>query len=154
MDQLISPAINFALLVGLLVYFLRKPVIQFVASRSAQIRTQVEEAAAMKREAEAKLKEFEQKLRDFEKEAKELIENARLEGESLKTRIIENAQKTAERMIKDADATVQANVNEFKDQIRRETIEKAIQLAESTIRERLSDEDQRRFINDYVQKVQ
>jgi F-type H+-transporting ATPase subunit b len=153
MHELIAPGLNFTLLVILLVYFTRKPVKEMVKSRRETIKTMVDEAAAQKAEAEKRFREFSDRLNTFESEAKAALDRAREEGEALKARIIKEAQASAERIIRDAESSASANLNETKDQIRRETIAKAVELAEKMIRDRLSSDDQRRIVDEYVGKV-
>lgn len=153
MHELIPPFVNFAILVGLLTYFLRKPVVDMVAARRVSIKTQIDEAQAQKAEAQRRFKEFGDKLSAFEAEAAQTLERARQDAETTKAKIIRDAQATADRIIKDAESTAQSNVQEFKDQIRKETIAKAVEAAERIIRERLSSDDHRRIVNEYVGKV-
>ncbi|MBI3543903.1 MAG: F0F1 ATP synthase subunit B [Deltaproteobacteria bacterium] len=153
MHELISPTVNFAILVGVLVYFLRKPVKDMVATRQSTIKTLVEEAQAQKLEAQRRYREFGDKLRDFEAEAARTVERARQDGEALKAKIIADARVTADRIVKDAEALAQSNVQDFKDQVRRETIAKAVEMAEKIIRDKLSSDEQSRIVNEYVGKV-
>lgn len=152
--DLISPTFNFIVLVGLLFYFLRKPVKDMVAGRQAAIKVQVEEAQLQRTEAQRRYKEFSEKLSMFEQEAKQTLEKARVDGETLKAKIIQDAQIAATRIIKDAEATAQSNIQEYKDQLRKETVEKAVELAERMIREGISRDDQKRIVTEYVGKVQ
>ena len=70
MSELFTPTVNFVILVGGLVYFLRNPLKNFVKTRRDVIQKEVEEAQKKKEEAEKKLHEFEKKLHEFESEAK------------------------------------------------------------------------------------
>lgn len=154
MHELVAPSVNFIALVAGLVFLLRKPIREMVATRSTTIKAQVEEAQAQKTEAQRRYSEFSAKLEAFEIEAKNVLESARQEAEATREKIVHDAKLAAERIIKDAAASAQSNVEEYKDQIRRETIGKAVELAERMIRERLSTEDQRRIVTEYVGKVQ
>jgi F-type H+-transporting ATPase subunit b len=154
MHELIAPTINFTILVLLLVYFLRKPVREMISSRHLSIKKFFEEAQLQKAEAERKYREFSEKLNAFEAEAKKILETARADGETLKNKIVKDAHATAERIIKETELTAKANIQDYKDQIRQETIDRAVTIAEKIIRERLSTEDQRRMVNEYVGKVE
>lgn len=154
MHELIAPTLNFGLLVILLVYFTRKPIKEMVAGRRTAIKTLVEEAQAQKLEAQRRYREFHDKLTAFEAEAKQVLERAQVDGNAMRAKIIKEAHATAERIIKDAESTALSNVQEYKDQIRRETIAKSVELAERLIRDRISSDDQRRIVNEYVGKVQ
>lgn len=154
MHELIAPTINFVLLVGILAYFTRKPVKDMVAGRRVAIKTQVEEAQVQKSDAEHRYQEFSEKLNAFEQEARQIVERAHQDGEAIKAKIIKDAYASAERVVREAESTAQANIQEYKDQIRRETIAKAVEMAERVIRDRLSSEDQKRIVSEYVGKVQ
>ena len=154
MHELIPPVINFSILIILLVYFTRKPVKELVANRQTLIKAEVEEAKAQKLEAQRRYKEFTEKLKAFEAEAQQILANAHADGETMKTKLIKAAHSNAERIVKDAEATAISNIQEFKDQLRWETISTAVALAEKIITDRLSTEDQRRIVNEYVGKVQ
>lgn len=154
MHELIAPTINFSLLVIVLTYFLRKPVKEMVATRHSNLKKLVEEARQQKAEAERRYKEFNDKLAAFEGEARQILDRSRQDGEALKNKIVKDAYTTAERIVKEAESTVQANIQDYKDQIRRETIDKAVEMAERMIRERMSSDDQRRIVTEYVGKVQ
>lgn len=153
MHELLSPAINFSILVIGLFVLLRKPVAKALADRREQIASQMRDSAAAKREAEAKLKEFETRLASFETEAREILNRAERDAKASQERIIQDAHATAERIVKEAELTAQANVAELKDQIRRETISRIMTMAEKMIRDKVSSDDQRRIVNEYVGKV-
>lgn len=154
MHELVAPTLNFTILVIVLVAVLRKPLKAMVANRQSLIKAQVAEAQAQKTDAERRYREFSQKLGAFEAEARTILERARHDGEALQAKIAKDARANADRIIKDAAATVEANIQEYRDRIRRETIAKAVEIAERMIRDRLSIDDQRRIVNEYVEKVQ
>ncbi|MBI3556642.1 MAG: F0F1 ATP synthase subunit B [Deltaproteobacteria bacterium] len=154
MYELIPPVVNFSILIIVLVYFTRKPVKEFVANRQSQIRAEVEEARAQKLEAQRRYQEFTVKLKAFEAEAQQILSRAQTDGEAMRSKLIKDAQANADRIVKDAESTALSNIQEYKDQIRRETIATAVEMAEKVIRDRLSTDDQRRIVTEYVGKVQ
>ena len=91
MHELIAPALNFSLLVIVLILVTRKPVKAMIASRQATIRTQVVEAQTQKSEAEKRYREFSQKLSTFEAEAKTILDAIATQAKTEKGYIIEVA---------------------------------------------------------------
>ncbi len=154
MNEFILQIIYFTFLVVLLVKFLRKPIIDMVSSRQELIRKEVEEARLMKLEAEKKYKEFESKIKNLEAETKEILERTKSDAEMLKNKIIEAAKSTAVRIVKDAEDSSMAAFLDTRNEIRTELVEQAIVAAEKIIRERLSKDDHKRMINEYVGKVE
>ena len=58
--------VNFAMLVGAIVYFARKPIVQFFADRRSEIGGELESAATVLEEAEARFGEWQQKMARIE----------------------------------------------------------------------------------------
>lgn len=154
MHELIPPTVNFLILTTVLYFVLRKPVKAMILARQQSLKSQVEESRLQKQEAEKRFREFNEKLIAFENEAQQILDRANVEAQAMKAKIISDARLTAERVVKETEATAQANIQDYKDKIRHETIAKAVDLAERIIREGLSKDDQRRIVNEYVGKVQ
>ncbi len=151
--DLFSPTVNFVLFSGALVYFLKKPVQTLVRERRENLLKQVEDARQQKEEAQKKLAEFETKLRSFESEAKNYLETAKQEAQVLKKKIIDDANASAERILKESESSLNAMVQEFKNEVRKQTVRDAIEQAEKLIQNSLSNEEQKRIITEYVGKV-
>ena len=100
-------AINFTILVGLLFYFLRKPAKEFFASRSSQIRGNIDEAKIRKEEAAKKYAEYEQRLKSIEQEMQGLITGLQQDGELERKRLIETAQQQAASMKSNSERMLQ-----------------------------------------------
>ena len=154
MKELFVPFFNFSILVAAMTYFLVPMFKKSVAKRHDDVKKLVEEARTQKAAAESKYQEFESKLRNFEIEAKDILAQAQADGEALKKKMIADAKTHAERIINEAESQAQANLAEFKDELRRKTIEKAVAVAEAIIRDKLSQDDQKKIIREYVEKVQ
>ncbi len=146
--------VNFSILAVLLFWKLKKPTLNMVKERSELIKKEVDEARKAKEEAELKYKEFNVKLMGLDKEASEIVAKAKIEAEVARNTIIETAQKTAERIIKDAEASSKMAFEDSRGEIKKEIIEKAIELAEKMIREKVSAADQKRILTEYVGKVE
>ncbi len=124
-----------------------------ITQRQAQIKTLIDEAQIQRQEAEKAYKEYEKKLQNFQQEADEILNSTRQDGENFKNQIILQAKAMSERLIRDAEATVSFNVQEYKDRTKQEVVSRAIVLAEKLIQDRFSNEDHERIINEYVGKV-
>ena len=101
---LIARLFNFAVLVGTLVYFLRKPFATYLQNRSAQIRRDLVEAEELRQNAEAQMAAIELKLKALPGEIEALrrqgsdelaAEEARLRaaGEAERDRLLEQARR-------------------------------------------------------------
>ena len=95
--------LNFALVVALLVYFLRKPIKKGLSGRSEGIEKALADAKKAKEEAEAKFAEYDLKLAQATAEIAEISAAIQREGELEKQKIIENAKEMAIKIGQEAE---------------------------------------------------
>jgi len=111
-------AIGFLLFLGLLVYLgAHRKLVGSLDARQARIRSELDEAARLRREAEALLADFERKGREAEREAEAIIASAKIEAErhaaEAKLRMedfVARRTKMAEAKIAQAEAQALADV--------------------------------------------
>jgi len=151
--DLLWRTLNFAVLVVILVKFLTKPIANALKGRRAAIRERFTELEAQKADAAAKYQEFEHKLAKIEAEVSAIIENAVAQGEIEKTRIIEEANRAAGDLKRQAEMAIQYELAEAKLRLRAEVAEQAVALAAELIRKNLSDGDQVNLIENSLDKV-
>lgn len=126
--------INFLLLFGALVYFLRKPVQEFFAQREAAIRRSLEEARAAKERAEHDLGVVLVKLEQLEQEVAALKSEAATQMEADRRQILTAAQAEAERMVTSAHQEVAQLVKNARKELREYSAELVVQMAEEKIK--------------------
>ena len=147
-------AINFAILVGLLFYFLRKPAKEFFASRATLIRTNIDDARLRKEEAAQKYAEYEQRLKSIEQEMQGLINGLKQDGELERKRLLETAEQQASSLQNNSQRMLQQELRKAKEDLKREAVGLAGQLAEDLIRQNLTPEDQGRIVGQYLDKME
>ncbi|HKY63882.1 MAG TPA: ATP synthase F0 subunit B [bacterium] len=147
-------AINFAILISVLFYFLRKPVKEFFASRSTLIRSHIDEAKQLKNEAAKKYSEYEQRLKSIEQEMQGLIVSLKQDGELERKRLLETAEQQAQTLRTNSERMLQQELRKAKEDLKREAVGLAGQLAEDLIRQNLTPEDQGRLVGQYLEKME
>ena len=147
-------AINFAILFGVLFYFLRKPVKEFFASRATLIRGNIEEAKQRKEEAAKKYAEYEHRLQSIEGEMQGLISSLKHDGELEQKRLLETAKQQATSLQSNSERMLQQELRKAKEDLKREAVGLAGQLAEDLIRKNLTPEDQGRLVGQYLEKME
>ncbi len=145
--------VNFLLLAGLLYYFLRKPVRNFLNQRQQGVKEALEEAQRAKAEAEARFKEMEKRLAQAQKEMEELKGMLLEQGRVEKERILANARKEAEKIRKQAELTAEQEFKKAQSVLRKEAVELAARIAEALLKERIDPKDHERLIQQYLQSV-
>ncbi len=151
--DLLYRTLNFACLVAILVWALKKPVGNALSSRRQAIAEQFEDLEAQKAEAERKYKEYESKLSRIDEEVESIISSAVKQGEAEKERIIEDANRAAGDIQRQAEMAIQHEISEAKLQLRSEIAEEAVQMAEELIKKNLQAADQNKLVEDCLDKA-
>lgn len=146
--------INFLILFGLLYYLLRNPLSNFFSERKSQIQKDLEEAKQRREEAERTLKDYEQKLADMEQELDRMRSELKKAADAESEKIVANADRMAEGMVEAAKLAAEQEVRKAKSQLRNESVEMAVQMAEALIKEKITDEDRKRIVEDYLSKAE
>jgi F-type H+-transporting ATPase subunit b len=145
--------INFAVLAAVLVYLLKKPIAQALNGRIEGIREQLETLEAKKREAEGQLAKYNEKLSRMDQEAKKILATYVQQGEETKARLIEQAKLAAEKLEVQAQRNIEHHFQQAKLKLQSELIDKALVKAEAMIKESISDKDQEKLVEEYLDKV-
>ncbi|MEJ2689129.1 MAG: ATP synthase F0 subunit B, partial [Deltaproteobacteria bacterium] len=87
--DLLYRTLNFAGLVAILVFSLKKPIANGLAGRRQAIMEQFDELEARKSEAELKYREYEGKLSQIDDEVQKILDAAVAQGELEKQKIID-----------------------------------------------------------------
>ena len=143
-------AINLAILIGLVVYFAKKPVQRAMKARAAAITKAIDEAQALHAEAKAMLDEYEAKIAALDTEAAAILAQYRAQGEGEKAKLIAEGEAEAARLKSEAERTVANEVARAKQGLEVEVIDRAVSAAEQTIREQLTPADHRRLTSEYL----
>jgi F-type H+-transporting ATPase subunit b len=144
---------NFAVLAIALVFILRKPLSQALASRITGIKEQLQDLEARKAEAEEKLAEYSDKLAQLEKEAEKIVDDYIKQGNEAKARILKEAESSAEKLRAQARRNIEHEFEQAKQKLQEEIFTSSLQKAEEIIKGKFSDEDQDRIVDEYLKKV-
>lgn len=145
--------VNFAILVGVLVYILRSPVVGYLKNRGVAIRKDLADAAAVRSAAEAQLASVRSKLGELPAELAQLRRRGEEEVAGEQRRMKDAADQERQHLLERArrDIDIQLRV------ARRMLLEHSAALAVSLTRDRvlreITPEDQARLIDRYATEV-
>ena len=151
---LVWHAINFALLVGIIVYFARSPLQAHLASRRENIEASIDGARRELDAAERRLSEWQGKVESLDSEMEELRRTVREQAESEAAQLLKDAREGAERIGRDAAAAVDQEVRVARERLRAEAAALSVQLAGELLEQRVTDEDRQRLLDDFVDRVE
>ena len=145
--------VNFAVMVGLLGYFVSKPIRNGLQNRRAEIEKALADATAAREAAEAKAREYQEKLAKAAAEIDSIYAAIRREGELERDRILASAREMAEKIEQEADSKAASAVARARTELRAEAARLAVELAEKLLSKNVTAADQKRLVDEYMQKV-
>jgi F-type H+-transporting ATPase subunit b len=151
--DLLWRVLNFAVLAIVLFKVLSKPVANGLRARQQSISEQFTDLEERKAEAEKAYQTYEEKLASIDQEVSDIIQSALAQGEAEKERIINEANRAAEDIKRQAEMAIQHELAEAKLRLREEVANQAVVMAEELIRKNLQEADQVKLIEDYLAKV-
>jgi len=152
--ELLYKFINLSLLVGALVYLLRKPVAVFFSDRSAAIRKGLEEGRKALEASQAQLKAVEEKLQHLEEEIAAFKASAEREMEAERQRLKLAEAQEAEKILQAARAQTEIALRAAKVELKSYAAEQAVELAEAIIRGRLDEAQQKKLVGEFLADVE
>ena len=148
------PVINFAVLVFILVFFARKPFAEFFKKRTELIEKSLKEATEAKELAQKTLNEVRERLKNTDSEIGQIIESARKAGEKEKEAIIADGERLKAKILEQAKANIDFELQKAKEKIKSEAAMMALELAEKQIKEKLGQKEQEALIDGYIKRLE
>ena len=144
---------NFAVLAIALFFILRKPMSQALGARIEGIKDQLSKLEARKKEAEQELAKYNDKLSLMGQEAEKIVEEYVRLGNDAKARILKEAESAAVKLEDQARRNIAHEFERAKLQLQEEILEKALVKAEDIVKRNITDGDQDRLVDEYLEKV-
>ncbi len=148
-----AKVLNFSVLAIGLFLLLRKPASQALNSRIKGIEQELEDLETRKATVEKQLAEYNSKLASLDKEAEQVIAEYIRQGEESKARILKEAESAAEKLKEHAHKNIENEFKQAKLELQAEIVEKALAKAEQVIKDQVSEADQDRLVDEYLDKV-
>ena len=153
-EGLLFPFLNFALLVGVLFFLTRKPVRAYFAERRRNIQTELDQAADLQRQAEERHAKWQRRLVDLERELDEIRRLGRERAEAEREQILADARESAARIERTARSAIEQELRRARESLRDEASNLAVDLASGLLRERVTDADRDRLLDEFIARVE
>ncbi len=145
--------VNFAIIAGVVIYFMRKPIRDFFQNRSIEIAKAMKESKEARERAVAALAEMERKVKDLEAETNRLIEDAKARGEKDKQALVAEGKKMVADIHEQVKEGVEVEVEKARTALQVEAAILSVDLAEGRIKEKINSNDHERIVKEYITKV-
>jgi F-type H+-transporting ATPase subunit b len=153
-DGLLFPTINFVLLFAALFVLLRKPVSEYFHGRRESIRSELEEAAKLKKDAEVRYAQWQRKLDALQDELDGIRNTSRERAEVERENLLEDARRAADRIRQDAVAAVDQEVRRARAKLHDEASQLAVELAAGILREQVTAQDRDRLLDEFIGRIE
>jgi F-type H+-transporting ATPase subunit b len=128
-----AQALNFLILVWLMKRFLYKPILDAIDAREKGIATELANADAKKTEAQKEHEEFQRKNVEFDQQRATLLRKATDEAMAERTRLIDEARKTAAESISKRQETLRTEEQGLHQAIMRRTGQEVFAITRKTL---------------------
>lgn len=145
--------VNFAIIAGVVVYFMRKPAQDFFKNRSAEIAKALQESKEARERAVASLTEMERKIKDLEAETARMVADAQSRSEKDKVALIEEGKKVAQDVQTQVKQGIDIELQKAKTTLAAEASLLSLDLAEGMIKEKIGGKDHERIVKEYISNV-
>lgn len=145
--------INFALLAFIYYRFGKKPVAEGLKNRKISIASAIENAQKILGEAKQRSKKYRAQLEKVEGTAEVAKQNEVAVGESQAKDILRTADEKAARLSRDVQFILDQEEKQTKNDLVRETVEKATKEAEELLKKNVSAADQERLAEEFIARL-
>ena len=145
--------LNFAILVGTLVYFLKSTVVSYLATRGAQIRQELVTASEMRTAASSQLADIQKRMATLPGELEALRTQGAADVKSEQARIAEAATHERERLLTQTRREIDTRLRIAKRELTEHAAMLAVQVAEQRIKREITPDDQVRLIDRYSSQL-
>ena len=151
--KLLFQFINFAILAGALVYFLKKPYKDYLRKRHLDVKEKIEEAEKVIKEAGEARSNYEKKIAGLDAELASFKTSIIAEMEQEKKKMLDEARSLAGRIREQAQLAYDQEMKEAMMKIRAEITGRTIEKAETKVRDLFTKEDHERMVEEFIQKM-
>lgn len=152
-NEIVAQVINFLALFFLLRIFFWKHILKILDDRRDRISREFQFIEQTKKTVEALKADYEKKMSVIEDTAKAKMHEAVLEGGRIVSGIKKEAYRDAESIIKAAKADIHYELGKAKNELKDKIVELTIKATESVIREKLTPDDDRKIVNEFLEQL-
>jgi len=149
----VAKIVNLLLFVGVLAYFLRRPLSDAFRARREGIRGELMRAQEERNAALAKLEEVEGRLSRLDAEVEAIRVQAQKEAAEERARIERTTEDDARKLREQAQREIESASKAARSELRAYAAEQSVRLAEEMIRRDIRPEDDARLMNEYVEEM-
>jgi F-type H+-transporting ATPase subunit b len=153
MFDLVMRWVNFLILAFLLIKFSRLPIKSFLASKKEDIAREIEELESAKEQILLKIDASRQQIENSKERLSKLKKTIIAQGEKNKIKLIEDAERESKILLESAKQKIESRISDAREVIKLELVDLAIALATQKLPEKITDQDNQKFIDAYLESA-
>ena len=146
--------VTFVVLLALLAKFAWRPLLQALESRQERIRKSLEDAERARQELERLQQESAKMMQQARIEAESIVTQTRADAERLREELKQKAKDEADNILRNAQQQIQLQTRQAIQQIRHEVADIAVLLASKLLERNIAKEDNARLIDDTLKQIE
>jgi len=146
--------VTFLVLLALLAKFAWRPLLQALESRQERIRKSLEDAERARQELERLQQESGKIMQQARIEAESIVTQTRADAERLREELKQKAKDEADNILRNAQQQIQLQTRQAIQQIRHEVADIAVLLASKLLERNIAKEDNARLIDDTLKQIE
>ena len=146
--------VTFLVLLALLAKFAWKPLLQALETRQDRIRKSLEDADRARQELERLNQESAKIMQQARIEAESIVTQTRADAERLREELKHKAKDEADNILRNAQHQIQLQTRQAIQEIRHEVADIAVLLASKLLERNLAKEDNARLIDDTLKQIE
>ncbi len=154
LQQILTQALGFIILLFLLKKFAWKPLLSLLDERRDKISSEFENIERVKTELARLGDDYKAKLSDIDAQARQKIQEAVSEGQRIAVELQEKAREDANKALEKAKANIELEVAKARAELRSQMTSIAIKAAEKILKEDLNDERHNRLVMGFIENVE
>jgi F-type H+-transporting ATPase subunit b len=153
-QQIVSQALSFLLLLWLLRRFAWRPLLAMLDERRARIEAEFRKAAERQQELDRLQADYGRRLATIEDEARVKLQQAILEGKRIAIEIQEQARAQSAALLTKAKEAVELELAKARVELRDEVAAMTVEALERVLHEKLDAEKDRRLVDQALQELE
>jgi F-type H+-transporting ATPase subunit b len=144
---------NLVLFLGVLLYFVARPLAAMFRQRQLDVEKRLTEAKALREEAVQLGAQVKERLSRLDHEIEEIRSRGRADGETERAALTERADREVERVRKEAEEEIGRRLASAKQELRKTAADLTAGVAHDMLSAQITDDDRRRLLDESVARL-
>jgi F-type H+-transporting ATPase subunit b len=144
---------NLALFLGVLLYFVARPMAAMFRQRQLDVEKRLAEAKSLRDEAAQLGAQVKERMSRLDREIEEIRARGHAEGQTEQAALAERADREVERVRKEAEQEISRRLAAAKQELRKTAADLTAGVARDVVAAQITDDDRRRLLDESVARL-